>query len=52
MTRDGVITAPFGLGGVAGVVREDLAEAASIVAQNPRLHRRRTYNLVISPGTG
>ncbi|MCO4239717.1 NAD(P)H-binding protein [Pseudarthrobacter raffinosi] len=44
--REGVITAPFGRGGVAAVARQDLAEAASIVAQNPRLHSGRTYNLV------
>ncbi|MHA7298673.1 Rossmann-fold NAD(P)-binding domain-containing protein [Pseudarthrobacter sp. MDT3-1] len=44
--RDGVITAPFGHGGVAAVARQDLAEAASIVAQNPEPHSGRTYNLV------
>ena len=44
--RDGVITAPFGRGGVAAVARQDLAEAASIVAQNPQPHSGQTYNLV------
>lgn len=44
--RDGVITAPFGRGGVAAVARPDLAEAASIVAQNPGPHSGQTYNLV------
>ena len=43
---DGVITAPFGDGGVAAVARQDLAEAAAAIAQAPEQHRSRTYNLV------
>lgn len=44
--RDGVITAPFGAGGVAAVARQDLSEAAAIIAQAPEKHRQRIYNLV------
>lgn len=44
--REGVISAPFGRGGVAAVAREDLAEAAAIIARNPEKHQGKTYNLV------
>jgi NAD(P)H dehydrogenase (quinone) len=44
--HDGVIHAPFGTGGVAAVARQDLAEAAAIIAQTPEQHQGRTYNLV------
>lgn len=44
--REGVISAPFGQGGVAAVARNDLAEAAAIIARNPEKHQGRTYNLV------
>ncbi|WP_426986226.1 NmrA family transcriptional regulator [Pseudarthrobacter sp. Y6] len=42
----GTITAPFGPGSVAAIARQDLAEAASIVAQDPQPHAGQTYNLV------
>lgn len=44
--REGVITSPFGKGGVAAVARHDLAEAAAIIALNPEEHQGKTYNLV------
>jgi NAD(P)H dehydrogenase (quinone) len=44
--QNGVITAPFGSGGVAAVARQDLAEAAAIVASDPNVHSGKTYNLV------
>lgn len=44
--RDGVISAPFGQGGVAAVAREDLAEAAAIIARTPDKHQGKIYNLV------
>lgn len=44
--RNGVITAPFGSGGVAAVARQDLAEAVSIVARTPQRHIGKTYDLV------
>ncbi len=44
--RNGVISAPFGQRGVAAVARNDLAEAAAIIARNPEKHQGRTYNLV------
>lgn len=44
--QEGVISAPFGQGGVAAVAREDLAEAAAIIARHPEKHQGRTYDLV------
>ena len=44
--REGVVSAPFGQGGVAAVARDDLAEAAAIIARNPEKHQGKTYNLV------
>lgn len=44
--RDGVISAPFGQGGVAAVARHDLAEAAAIIAGTPEKHQGKIYNLV------
>lgn len=44
--QEGVISTPFGQGGVAAVARNDLAEAAAIIARNPEKHRGRTYDLV------
>lgn len=44
--REGIISAPFGQGGVAAVARFDLAEAAAIVARTPEKHQGKTYNLV------
>ncbi|NJC24004.1 NAD(P)H dehydrogenase (quinone) [Arthrobacter pigmenti] len=43
---DGVITAPFGEAPIAAVARQDLAEAAALVALAPARHSGRTYNLV------
>ncbi|WP_459792669.1 NAD(P)H-binding protein [Arthrobacter sp. AD-310] len=44
--QEGVISAPFGQGGVAAVARDDLAEAAAIIAQSPERHQGKTYDLV------
>ncbi|XAS66733.1 NAD(P)H-binding protein [Micrococcaceae bacterium Sec5.7] len=44
--ESGAITAPFGHGRVAAIARQDLADAASLVAQDPQPHAGRTYNLV------
>ncbi|WP_457965363.1 NAD(P)H-binding protein [Arthrobacter sp. D1-29] len=44
--REGVISAPFGQGGVAAVARNDLAEAAAKIAANPEKHHDRIYDLV------
>lgn len=44
--REGVVSAPFGQGGVAAVARDNLAEAAAIIAWNPEKHQGKTYNLV------
>lgn len=44
--RQGVISAPFGQGGVAAVARNDLAEAAALIARDPEKYQRMTYNLV------
>jgi NAD(P)H dehydrogenase (quinone) len=44
--QNGVITAPFGSGGVAAVARQDLAEAAAIVARDSDVHSGKTYNMV------
>jgi NAD(P)H dehydrogenase (quinone) len=44
--RGGVISAPFGQGGVAAVARNDLAEAAALIARNSEKHHGKTYNLV------
>ncbi|MHA7306737.1 NAD(P)H-binding protein [Arthrobacter sp. TMN-49] len=43
---DGVITAPLGHGGIAAVAREDLAEAAAVVASKPEAHAGQVYDLV------
>ncbi|MCS5715351.1 NAD(P)H-binding protein [Herbiconiux sp. CPCC 205716] len=45
------LTSAFGGGGLAAVSRGDLAEAAAIVAEAPRAHRGRTYDLVGPPIT-
>lgn len=42
----GVVSAPFGDGGLAAVARQDLAEVAIRVAADPGEHRGRTYELV------
>ncbi len=42
----GVITAPFGSGGIAAVARDDLALAAATVATTPGEHVGRVYDLV------
>ncbi|MFI9723627.1 NAD(P)H-binding protein [Streptomyces sp. NPDC052396] len=47
---DGVESA-FGEGALAAVAREDLADAAAIVAANPAGHRGRVYDLVGTPIT-
>lgn len=44
--QEGVISAPFGQGGVAAVARDDLAEAAAIIARSPEEHQSKTYDLV------
>lgn len=44
--QEGVISAPFGGGGVAAVARNDLAEAAAIIARHPEKHQEKIYNLV------
>jgi NAD(P)H dehydrogenase (quinone) len=44
--ENGTITAPFGTGRVAAIARQDLAEAGSLVAQDPRPHAGEIYNLV------
>jgi NAD(P)H dehydrogenase (quinone) len=44
--QEGIITAPFGHGGVAAVARDDLAEAAAIIARSPGNHQGKTYDLV------
>ncbi|WP_104092541.1 NAD(P)H-binding protein [Arthrobacter sp. GMC3] len=41
-----VVTAPLGTGAVAVVARADLAEAASVVASNPKPHAGQVYDLV------
>jgi len=41
----GVVTAPFGTGGLAAVARRDLADVAVEVAADPEAHRNRTYEL-------
>ncbi|MFF5158426.1 NmrA family transcriptional regulator [Streptomyces sp. NPDC000348] len=47
---DGV-ESPFGGGALAAVVREDLADAAAIVAVSPAGHSGRVYDLVGTPVT-
>ncbi|MFI6262892.1 NAD(P)H-binding protein [Micromonospora sp. NPDC051006] len=42
---DGAVTAPFGTGGLAAVARQDLADAAVRVAEDPNAHRNRVYEL-------
>lgn len=44
--QEGVISAPFGQSGVAAVARDDLAEAAAIIARSPEKHQGKTYELV------
>lgn len=44
--EDGIITSPLGIGGVAVVTREDLAEAAAVVASNSEDHAGKIYDLV------
>ncbi|MFB7362445.1 NAD(P)H-binding protein [Streptomyces hydrogenans] len=48
---DGAVESPFGEGALAAVVREDLAEAAAIVAADPTGHDGRVLDLVGSPIT-
>ncbi|CAM5394538.1 NAD(P)-dependent oxidoreductase [Streptomyces spiroverticillatus] len=43
---DGTIAAPLGAGRLAAVAREDLAEAAALVAAAPAQHAGRVYELV------
>ncbi|MGX6606159.1 hypothetical protein ACWKSP_29150 [Micromonosporaceae bacterium Da 78-11] len=43
---DGALALPFGMGGVAAVAREDLADIAAKVLRNPGPHAGRTYELV------
>ncbi|MFK8905646.1 NAD(P)H-binding protein [Streptomyces sp. YS-3] len=50
-SEDGVESA-FGGGALAAVVREDLADAAAIVAADPARHGGRIYDLVGTPITG
>ena len=47
----GTIEAPFGEGALAAVAREDLAEAAAVVAADPERHAGRVYDLVGPPIT-
>ncbi|MFC7549394.1 NAD(P)H-binding protein [Plantactinospora sp. GCM10030261] len=44
--RGGVISAPWGDGGIAAVARQDLADAAVRVAAEPTPHRNQVYELV------
>ncbi|MEU1984398.1 hypothetical protein [Nocardia sp. NPDC019395] len=48
---DDGVESPFGEGALAAVAREDLAEAAAIVAANPERHGGRVYDLVGTPIT-
>ncbi|MGW1892271.1 NAD(P)H-binding protein [Streptomyces sp. NPDC002004] len=48
---DDGVESPFGGGALAAVAREDLAEAAAIVAANPARHIGRVYDLVGTPIT-
>ncbi|MFE1349260.1 NmrA family NAD(P)-binding protein [Streptomyces sp. NPDC058757] len=48
---DDGLESPFGDGALAAVVREDLAEAAAIVAADPAGHRGRVHDLVGRPIT-
>ncbi|WP_369172735.1 NAD(P)H-binding protein [Streptomyces sp. R28] len=48
---DDHVESAFGDGALAAVVREDLAEAAAIVAANPARHSGRVYDLVGTPIT-
>ncbi|WP_440708844.1 NAD(P)H-binding protein [Herbiconiux sp. YIM B11900] len=45
------LTSAFGEGALAAVTRDDLAEAAAVVATAPRAHAGRTYELVGTPIT-
>ncbi|MCS5722393.1 NAD(P)H-binding protein [Herbiconiux sp. CPCC 203407] len=45
------LTSAFGDGALAAVSREDLAEAAAVVAEAPHRHEGRTYDLVGTPVT-
>ncbi|MGK5627460.1 NAD(P)H-binding protein [Streptomyces sp. URMC 123] len=45
------LESPFGDGALAAVAREDLAEAAAVVAANPARHSGRVYDLVGTPIT-
>lgn len=49
-TPDGLVSA-FGSGALASVARDDLAQAAAVVASDPAAHRGRTYDLVGDPIT-
>lgn len=46
--RDGVITAPFGDSEIAAVARDDLAEAAALIALHATEHKGRIYDLIAS----
>ncbi|MEV7341775.1 NAD(P)H-binding protein [Streptomyces sp. NPDC093544] len=48
---DSGVESPFGDGALAAVPREDLADAAAIVAANPTRHSGRVYDLVGTPIT-
>ncbi|MHA5051074.1 NAD(P)H-binding protein [Streptomyces sp. SD15] len=52
MWADNGVESAFGDGALAAVAREDLADAAAIVAANPTRHSRRVYDLVGTPITG
>ncbi|WP_031524058.1 NmrA family NAD(P)-binding protein [Streptomyces sp. NRRL F-5123] len=45
------VDSPFGDGALAAVARDDLAEAAAVVAADPAAHRDRVYDLVGTPIT-
>ncbi|VTR75998.1 NAD(P)H-binding protein [Cellulomonas hominis] len=45
------LVSPFGGGALSSVARDDLAEAAAVVASDPTAHQGRTYDLVGDPIT-
>ncbi len=51
MWADHGVESAFGDGALAAVAREDLAEAAAVVAANPARHSGRVYDLVGTPIT-
>ncbi|MFI0724513.1 NmrA family NAD(P)-binding protein [Streptomyces sp. NPDC021224] len=48
---DAGVRSPFGDGALAAVARDDLAEAAAVVAADPGAHQGRVYDLVGTPIT-